>query len=63
MREIMNLWSAAFLQMSALEWCPYLDLHLLRQEFLHQYALEAIQYHLVSWSDEFFDDDFGTSQQ
>ena len=47
--------------MSALESCSYFDLHLLRQEFFYQYALEPILYHLVPQSDEFFDNDFGTN--
>ena len=47
------------MQMLALELCSYSDLHLLRQEFLNQSALEQIVYHLVSKNDEFFDRDFG----
>ena len=49
--------SAALLQMSASELCTYLDLQLLRQESMPQYAVDPIVYHLVSQNDEFFDDD------
>ena len=60
--ELMNLRSKAFMQMSVLELCHLLDLHLLREQYVYQNALEPILYNLVSWNDELFDNDFGTNK-
>ena len=45
--EMMNSWSTAFLQTSALELFTYFDLYLLRQEFLFQSLVESVLQYLV----------------